>query len=491
VSEHHLLERTPDAEPRLVLPPGGDRALLRHLLTFGRVLRSYGVPVVPAKLIDLSQAVQFIDVTDREQFYYAARTTLVTHRDDLPRFDAAFEHFWLRYVRLPGPPQLPQQPTQQEERKDAATQPPRRDPILRQVEELQEQDSGRDDAEKGTKPEPENLLSYSAAETLRQKDFARYEPHEIEQARRLLQMLRWSIAERRSRRLIPARRGRYLDMRRSVRHSLRHGGEVLRWRHKQAKTKPRPLVLLCDISGSMDRYARLLLHFIHTVRQGLENVEAFTFATRLTRITPLLRTRQVNEAIERVSREVKDWAGGTRIGQALQTFNVHWARRVMGHGAIVLIISDGWDRGDVELLRREMAHLQRMSHRLIWLNPLLGSPTYQPLTKGMVAALPYVDDFLPVHNLESLERLAEELRRVRDRRPERRQHPLLPGAVPSRSTAVAPGRQPTSSRTLHTQPQPQPARRAAAEDTPARHAPTTTDPMYGHVEQHIIPLTGR
>jgi uncharacterized protein with von Willebrand factor type A (vWA) domain len=463
---------------------------LRHLLTFGRVLRSYGVPVVPAKLIDLSQAVQFIDVTDREQFYYAARTTLVTHRDDLPRFDAAFEHFWLRYVRLPGPPQLPQQPPQQQETRDATTQPPRREPILRQVEELQEQNDGRDDADKGARPDPEELLSYSAAETLRQKDFARYEPHEIEQARRLLQMLRWSIAERRSRRLVPARHGRHLDLRRSVRHSLRHGGEVLRWRHKRAKTKPRPLVLICDISGSMDRYSRLLLHFIHTVRQGLENVEAFTFATRLTRITPLLRTRQVNEAIDRVSKEVKDWAGGTRIGQALQTFNVHWARRVMAHGAIVIIISDGWDRGDVHLLRREMEHLQRMSHRLIWLNPLLGSPTYQPLTKGIVAALPYVDDFLPVHNLESLERLAEELRRVRDRRPERRQHPALPAAIPQQS---APPRtqQAAPSRAAHAQPSAKsPPRQVTPQQTGQRPA-STIDPMYGHVERHIIPLTGR
>lgn len=490
MSAPSLQPGAPGAEPRLVLPPGGDRALLRHLLTFGRVLRSYGVPVVPAKLIDLAQAVQFIDVTDREQFYYAARVALVTHRDDLPRFDAAFEHFWLSYVRLPGPPQLPQQPPQQQETRDATTQPPRRDPILRQVEELQERNDGRDDADKGARPEPEELLSYSAAETLRQKDFARYEPHEIEQARRLLQMLRWSIAERRSRRLVPARRGRHLDLRRSVRHSLRHGGEVLRWRHKRAKTKPRPLVLICDISGSMDRYSRLLLHFIHTVRQGLQNVEAFTFATRLTRITPLLRTRQVNEAIDRVSKEVKDWAGGTRIGQALQTFNVHWARRVMGHGAIVIIISDGWDRGDVDLLRREMEHLQRMSHRLIWLNPLLGSPTYQPLTKGIVAALPYVDDFLPVHNLESLERLAEELRRVRDRRPERPQHPVLPPAIPSQSTS-SPAQRAASPPAGRAQPSAKPSPRRAAPQNTGRRAGSAMDPMYGHVERHIIPLTGQ
>jgi uncharacterized protein len=205
--------------------------------------------------------------------------------------------------------------------------------------------------------------------------------------------------------------------------------------------KPRQIVLICDISGSMDRYSRLLLQFMHTVEHGLDRVEVFVFGTRLTRVTRQLRMRHIDAALERVSKEVQDWAGGTRIGESLLTFNTRWARRVLGRGAIVLIISDGWDRGDVDLLRREIARLQRSSFRLIWLNPLLGSPTYQPLTRGIQAALPYVDDFMPVHNLDSLESLALALADVTGRRPVRRQTLHLPAvlegtAVPSRPVHV-------------------------------------------------------
>jgi uncharacterized protein with von Willebrand factor type A (vWA) domain len=182
----------------------------------------------------------------------------------------------------------------------------------------------------------------------------------------------------------------------------------------------RPLILICDISGSMDRYARLLLRFVHALGQGLEATEVFVFGTRLTRITRELRQRDVDEAITDVVKSVEDWSGGTRIGEAIKTFNYKWSRRVLRSGATVVIISDGWDRGDPELLATEMARLQRSCRRLIWLNPLLGAPGYQPLTQGMRAALPFVDEFLPIHNLHSLQALAELLSRVEDRPPLRR-----------------------------------------------------------------------
>jgi uncharacterized protein with von Willebrand factor type A (vWA) domain len=174
----------------------------------------------------------------------------------------------------------------------------------------------------------------------------------------------------------------------------------------------------------MDRYSRLLLQFIHTVENDMARVEAFVFGTRLTRITRTLKKRPIDEAITRVSKEVQDWAGGTRIGESIQSFNQEWARRVLRNGAVVLIISDGWDRGDPQLLGNEMMRLQRSCYRLIWLNPLLGSPRYQPLTRGMQAALPYIDDFLPVHNMESLELLADHLAKIGQTRPDRRQAPL-------------------------------------------------------------------
>jgi uncharacterized protein with von Willebrand factor type A (vWA) domain len=203
---------------------------------------------------------------------------------------------------------------------------------------------------------------------------------------------------------------------------LRHGGELLDLARRGPKLKRRQLVLLCDISGSMERYTRLLLHFLYSVESSVRHAEVFLFGTRLTRITRELRRRDPDDALQAVSARVNDWAGGTRIGEALHTFNTHWARRVLGQGAVVLIISDGWDRGDPDLLAAEMERLQRSSYRLIWLNPLLGSEQYEPLTQGIQAALPYVDHFLPVHNLSSLASLAALLNDIRqDSRPDRRQ----------------------------------------------------------------------
>jgi uncharacterized protein with von Willebrand factor type A (vWA) domain len=208
-----------------------------------------------------------------------------------------------------------------------------------------------------------------------------------------------------------------LDLRRVTRRNLRYGGEVLVLPRRRRKQRPRPLALLCDVSGSMDRYTRLLLRFLHATTQGLEGVETFVFGTRLTRITHQLRLRDPDRALDEVTRDVLDFAGGTRIGEAVATFNRRWARRVLGRGALAVIISDGWDRGDPALLAAEMAHLQRSCHLLVWLNPLLGLEGYQPLTRGMSAALPYVDLFLPAHNLASLEALAAMLSRIASERP--------------------------------------------------------------------------
>jgi len=254
-------------------------------------------------------------------------------------------------------------------------------------------------------------MSYSSQEVSRVKDFAQFTEEELEQAKAMIAALAWDLATRRTRRWTPGR-GRALDFRRIVRRNLRYGGEPFELPTRERTSKRRPLVLLCDVSGSMERYARMLLHFIYSLAGGLQRVEAFVFATRLTRITRELGGRTTLDRLSKVPRQVPDWAGGTRIGDALRTFNVRWARREMGHGPVVLLISDGWDRGDPDLLKREMGRLQRSCHRLIWLNPLLGSPEYLPLTRGMQAALPYVDDFLPVHNLASLQALADHLNKL-------------------------------------------------------------------------------
>jgi hypothetical protein len=211
------------------------------------------------------------------------------------------------------------------------------------------------------------------------------------------------MAERKTRRLRPARAGT-IDLRRSARHAIRSSGELMQLFHRRPRVRRRPLVLICDVSGSMERYSRLLMIFAHAISRR-EDLEAFVFSTRLTRITRLLRHRDLDRALDSVSKGVHDFSGGTRIGDALSDFNRHWARRVLGHGAVVIIVSDGWDRGDPDNLAAELIHLRRSTHRLIWLNPLLGSEGYQPLTRGMAAALPHCDDFLAAHNLQALDDL--------------------------------------------------------------------------------------
>ncbi len=264
--------------------------------------------------------------------------------------------------------------------------------------------------------------TYSAREVLRQKDFGRFSSDEVSQAKLMMGQMVWDLGSRRTRRwTFSQARGQQLDIRATMRRTLKYGGEALDLAHRRRKVRPRPLVLLCDVSGSMERYTRMLLHFIHALTGELDRVEAFLFATRLTRVTQQFQYRDIDKAVNEVSQSVPDWSGGTRIGENLKRFNFRWARRVLGWGAVVLVISDGWDTGEPRLLSEEMERLKRASYRIIWLNPLLGFEDYQPLAQGMQVALPFVDDFLPVHNLASLEELAQHLSRLEPRRSGRKQ----------------------------------------------------------------------
>src|SRR4051794_14467081 len=364
--------------------------LLDYLLGFGRLLRQMGVAVDPGKMIDLLQAVQYIDIGREMDLRSACQAVLIRRREDLPLFDQAWAFWWA--TRRSGPVSDVQLP----EARPNVTPVPRR--LMRH------RDNPMAGAEREEREELEFQFSYSASDLLKQKDFAQFDADEMDAARALIAQIRPRIEQRRTRRMI-AGRGRHFDLRRSMRRSMRTGGETLFLPRRERKLRPRPLVVLCDISGSMDRYSRILLQFVYTITMGLRDVETFVFGTRLTRITRLLRNRDIDEAIDLVAGHVHDWGGGTRIGEALKDFNFVWGRRVLGHGAVVLLISDGWDRGDPTLMSRETARLQRTSHRLIWLNPLLGRTGYQPLTRGLQAALPFVDEFLPVHNLQSLEQL--------------------------------------------------------------------------------------
>ena len=387
----------------------GDGSILPNLLMFGEVLRRLGLDVGSGNMLDLVRATEFVPIGgSRNDFRLAARALLVHRRSDYELFDEAFQVFWrrpahgrsMRDLRSMGEERRYRTPRVMPHREDTSDGPP-------QSEDAE--DAG------DRQPVVDLQRSFSAREVLRQRDFAEYTPAEVDAARSLISELDWDLGRRRTRRLTWGD-GAEIDLRRSMRRSLSHGGEMLDLAHRQRKTKPRPLALICDVSGSMERYTRMLLHFVHTVAVSGQQLEAFLFATRLTRITRHLDHRGVDRAVSEVARAVPDWAGGTRIGEAIKTFNYRWARRVLRGGAVVLVISDGWDRGEPELLSREMARLQRSCHRLIWLNPLLGSPDYQPLTRGMQAALPYIDDFLPAHNLHSLQELARHLNNLTARR---------------------------------------------------------------------------
>lgn len=404
-----------------------------NLVNFGRRLRDAGIPIGPGQVISMVEAITAIDVRVRDDVYAAAQATVVTKPEHRQVFNREFNLFWREllgaepvpleaFVASSAPTEMPlPEVSKKKQQAEASSGSVEEEKTVLAVTEA-ESETDADDAEEHDVP-PEDVLLFSAREVLRKKDFSLCSPDEIAEARRIIEGMTWNLGKRKTRRLVKANDGRAIDRRRTMRHSMRHGGIPMDLKRQDRKERTRPLILICDISGSMDRYARLLLRFVHALGQGLDSTEIFVFSTRLTRITRELRRRDVDVALNDVVNSVDDWSGGTRIGEAIKTFNFKWARRVLRSGATVVIISDGWDRGDPQLLGREMARLQRSCRRLIWLNPLLGAAGYQPLTQGMKAALPYIDDFLPVHNLQSLQALAEILSRTEDRPPIRKNSP--------------------------------------------------------------------
>ncbi|HKW08719.1 MAG TPA: VWA domain-containing protein [Candidatus Dormibacteraeota bacterium] len=370
-----------------------DTDLLPRLGAFARLLHDAGLEAGPRRLTDATRALGVIDLKRRDDFHNALRSVFVSRKEDIPTFEAAFDLFW-------SPP---------DPRASAGLIPGRTRslPLSPERAHIWANALGLNTSQMNREQEPQEFPAsssgYSAEELLRHKDFEEMTWQETEQVRRLLEQAPWRVAERRTRRLRPSRAGS-IDLRRSARHAIRSSGELMNLFRRKPRVRRRPLVLICDVSGSMERYSRLLMIFAHAIARR-EDLEAFVFSTRLTRITRLLRHRDLDRALDLVSKGVHDFSGGTRIGDALGEFNRRWARRVLGHGAVVLIVSDGWDRGDPRELVAELIHLRRSSHRLIWLNPLLGSRGYEPLTRGMAAALPHCDDFLAAHNVAALEDL--------------------------------------------------------------------------------------
>ena len=362
------------------------RSLLFHVLGFVRALRSAGIATDPTGAIDLCRGLTRIDMGAARDVHAAARATLVHRREDLPRFDEVFREYWYRQRR-------PRPGRRAEGDSDVSGPEPR--PALT-VE------SGGD--ERGEAEDP--LGGYSPDERIAVKDFATLSDAEIERARHLLKDFVAAFATLRSRRHIRSRRGRVLDFRRMMRRTATQGTDCAELVYRRRKIRKLRLMLLCDVSGSMARYTPFLLEFIFALRRELPKTEVAVFSTRMTVITDLLQTGTVTESLRQVARRVGDWGGGTDIGGCLRDFNDLYARQLLHSDSVVVILSDGWDRGDARLMSDEFEHLRRRAHRIIWLNPLLGNPEYEPLTRGMRTALPHLDYFLPAHNLESFSRLA-------------------------------------------------------------------------------------
>jgi uncharacterized protein with von Willebrand factor type A (vWA) domain len=351
----------------------------------GAALRAAGVRVGVGELLAAHRALRAVDAARPDEAYFALRATLCSHRDDLAAFDAAFGACFgpAQGAAPAGPQDLPQ-----------IALPRGRDGLA---------DPGGEDESLAAEPVP---AAYSAVELLKDKDFADYTDAERALARQVIVRLARRGPLRPSRRTRSSRtRGRRLDVRATVRGALAHGGEPVRRRWRAPVPARRPLVLVCDISGSMEPYARMLLQYLHAAVRAHRRAEAFVFGTRLTRITLELQATDPDTALRRASAVVADWQGGTRIGEALGRLNREHGRRI-GRGAVVVVLSDGWDTGDPELLGRETARLARCAHRLVWCNPLKSRPGYEPLARGMAAALPHVDDFRAGSSLGSLMELA-------------------------------------------------------------------------------------
>ena len=379
----------------------GPRDLTTAVLRFGQMLRASGMPLTITEMMDGVRALDAVDLLDRRDVYLALRTTLVARREEFPIFDRCFETFWrfqaeegqgLEGLTGPATPAIPE-----EHAGDTGAEAAHKK-VSVALEGWEE--TGDDDGE------PLEVPGVSEKEILMDQDFSSFPVEDLDEVARLTILIAKRLARRISRRKRPTRRGGVIDMRRSIRANLMKG-EIIELRRRERRRRKVRLVLLCDVSGSMDLYSRFLLQFLYALQNVFGRVETFTFSTRLTRVTEHLKGASYRTALARLT-EVRDFSGGTRIGESLQEFNARWGSLVDRH-TIVLLLSDGWDTGEPEVLANEMLAIKRKAGRLIWLNPLLGNPSYEPLTRGMAAALPLVDHFAAAHNLASLRDLAGHL----------------------------------------------------------------------------------
>ena len=365
--------------------------MLGNVLAFCRVLRDLELDSTAGRILDICRSLEHIDICDRAQFYYTLRSNLVSSHEDMEVFDQVFSLFW----RLPEEEEEAQGAGKKESDEEGDeccdSMPPKQVFV-------------EDNSENGSKEEGEetSTVAYSAEEILLTKDFSSFTSDEVTLIRDIISQIASHLSIRMSRRKKADAKARQVDLRRTFRKNLKYGGEIIELARRKKRIKKTKVVLLCDVSGSMDCYSKFLVQFIFGLQHELTNVETFVFSTSITRVSHLLERRSLESALAEVSRIVHHWSGGTNIGASFNTFNEGLGKGLFSGKTIVLIVSDGWDRGDTKLLEAEMKKLRKRAHRIIWLNPLLGSSSYQPLCEGIKTALPYVDLFLPLNNVESL-----------------------------------------------------------------------------------------
>ncbi len=372
---------------------------ITHIIRFGRKLHDAGIDVNPANLIDLSRSLLYIDIANYEDFYAAALATLIINREDMELFALLFREYWQNQ----DIPFEDEYPAGEEKNGDGAGE----------ARQLQKQFQPADGEAPGDAEEhdgdPEQT-GYSSHELLVKKDIDGMTDKELDEARKIIAELIAILANRKSRRFSPAKSGQQLDFRKIFRRSMPYGEYCLKLAYKTHRLKKNKLILFCDVSGSMERYSRFLIQLICAMGAKISNIEVAVFSTRMTSITPYLHRKDIDGLIKQMSDQVHDWAGGTNIGGCLRELNDQQAHQMLSSHTIAVILSDGWDQGDADLMRAEMEQLRRRVKKIIWLNPLLGNANYQPLCKGMQTALPFLDHFLPVHNLESLAEATKLLR---------------------------------------------------------------------------------
>lgn len=375
----------------------GAGVLGQKVMEFGHLLRANGVEVTVGRMIDTFRALKASDCFRRDDFYIALEANLISHMADRELFYELFQQFWSG----PNGEMVPN-PALPGWEDDRSLPPPS---LITSQFQLEPEYS--DAAEPDEAEPPHRWAMYSPTEILSRKDFSNMSEGELAQVRRLIASMARQMATALSRRKKARAKSHWIDPRRTMRQSLRYGGEVIDLKRRGPKVSKTKMVVLCDVSGSMTVYTQFLLQFLYGVQNGLRGVETLVFSTRLTRVTSFLRRRPIDAALDLISETVQDWSGGTKIGLCLRAFNDTMAPNLLTSKTVVVIISDGWDTGDTSILDVEMARLQARSPRIVWLNPLLGHTDYQPICKGMHTALPYIHDFMPVHNAESLRRFGQ------------------------------------------------------------------------------------